>query len=853
MREHPHPERLRATPVVLALALGAAAMLGSPPPPTVAGPGFRTDTPDGTGEPPRLSIDDPVVTEGDEGLRGLVFRLTLSGPSTTPVTVRASTADSTATVAGQDFLPASPLVTFAPGSLAESLVVSVVGDTTLELDESARVRLAGAVGATLLDSVGVGTILNDDLPRISVSDTSLAEGNTGARMLAFRIQLAPTAPFPVTFRYQVVDRTATAADGDFIASSGEGRFEAGEAQLVLEVMVLGDSLLEANERFTLELSAVEDALPAQLAGIGTICNDERTTWEPFTPFVTAHPFGTVPPSFGDADGDGRQDLPLYLNGGPGFVEMPGFRSLLGTGNYHGSAWCDFDRDGDMDLVQMPYASTISPSNFTHLFVNMPGGFQEVAPSLGMDIVGHGETPAWGDFNADGWPDLFLPFYAHVEPFRSYLYVNLGNGQFEERADSAGVSLRGIPFHLRPEGTAVADWNGDGTLDLYTTHHLFVNDGEGRFTDVRAQVGLPALFDEGANFVDHDNDGDLDLYLRTAAGPTLFENRNGMFVDATATLGLGPMGWGWGDRWADLDNDGDQDLLFIGPGAEPRLLLNRGDGTFIEDASFAGLLGTRSLAAFADIDGDGDLDIAIGDYGREFARNLLERVPRTGTPQLRVRVEDEDGLLTAHGSTVRLRSLDDPAHPVQSRIVDGGSGYLGQDEYTVTFGGVGSGAFDLEVSYPSRPGSPRVAGPLQNPLLSGLRPGVAEPQLVIVRPGGEASTQSMARAASAAPATAGVSFGTLGSAALRPAVPNPARAATRFEFTLPAAGAATLEILDLSGRRVRLLIRERAQAGTTSASWDLRDDAGRPVPAGLYFARLLRHGRVASTQRVAVVR
>jgi len=79
--------------------------------------------------------------------------------------------------------------------------------------------------------------------------------------------------------------------------------------------------------------------------------------------------------------------------------------------------------------------------------------------------------------------LFLPFYAHEAPFRSYFYLNLGNGQFQECADSAGVALRGLPLPLRPEGVAVADMNGDGTLDLYCAHHLFTNDGHAHFTDV----------------------------------------------------------------------------------------------------------------------------------------------------------------------------------------------------------------------------------------------------------------------------------------------------------------------------------------------------------------------------------
>ncbi len=848
MPEHRHPECRRATPVALALALVAAALAGtSLPGPGIASRGFRTDLPTDAGRLPELTLGDAAVAEGDSGTRALVFTLRLSAVSLDTVSVVVTTHDGTATVADADYSPTSLRIPFLPGSLAESLVVSLTGDARFEPDEEFTMRLTAPLGALLADSLATGTISNDDLPRIALRDTAMAEGDAGVKPMGFRVRLEAPVATPVAFHYQTVDHTASAADGDFVAVSGDTTFAPGEVELVILVPVLGDSLLEGNERLSLALSNVQGAVPAELSALGTICNDERTTWERFDPAVPAHAYGTLPPAFGDFDGDGLPDLPLYLNSGLGFTEMPGVRSLIGDGNYHGAAWCDYDRDGDMDLVVMPYLMNGSSYEFTHLFENTPGGLVEVAPALGMDIVGKGETPSWGDFNADGWPDLFLPFYSHIAPWRSYFYLSLGNGQFLECADSAGVSLRNIPIQLRPEGTAVADWNGDGSLDIYTTHHLFLNDGDARFTDVRAQVGLPILFDEGANFVDFDDDGDLDLYLRTAQGPTLYQNQNGHFVPATATLGLGTVGWGWGDRWADLDNDGDQDLLFIAPGASPRLLLNQGDGSFRQDSSFIGVLGPSSLCSFADMDGDGDLDIAIGDYGRQFARNRLELVSRVRTPQLRVRVEDEGGLLTAHGATVRLRSQDDPRHPVQTRIVDGGSGYLGQDEYTVTFGGVGSGAFDLEVSYPSKPGVPRVVGPLQNPLLGGIRPGETTPQLIVVRPGGEASLQRFVREATAS------ATGHASAIAFRPAFPNPARASTQLEFTLSGGGQVSLEVLDLTGRKVRTLIREGLSSGPGRAAWDLRDDSGRPVPAGLYFARLVRDGRSASTQRVAVVR
>src|SRR5262249_38697177 len=142
-----------------------------------------------------------------------------------------------------------------------------------------------------------------------------------------------------------------------------------------------------------------------------------------------------------------------------------------------------------------------------------GTFTNRAPALGMSIRGDAETAVWGDFDGDGWPDLFTPFYAHVAPYRSYLWRNRGDGTFTPLPATASVSLTGVPMSLKPEGAQAVDWNGDGYLDLYCASHLFVNDGSMNFTDVRAAVGLPEVFDEGADLVDYDGDGDFDLYLR----------------------------------------------------------------------------------------------------------------------------------------------------------------------------------------------------------------------------------------------------------------------------------------------------------------------------------------------------
>jgi len=807
--------------------------------------GNRADDPAIDGSLPVLSIDSLRVDEGDGGTRNAMFVVRLSGPSLDSVSVDVQTFDGTATVADGDYEPLSLRFTIPPGAVAESLAVVVHGDTKLEADEWFGIRLSNAVHADLGDFEAMATIVNDDLPVLSVSDTTLAEGNTGVQPMSFRLRLAPTMPGPVAFHYETVDGTASAADHDYEPVSGDTLFAPGADQVVISVPVYGDSVLEENEAFTLRVTSAQAHVDSA-GGIGVIANDDRTTFARVPVSVSLYPYGTLPPSWGDFDGDGRPDLPLYLNGGTQFVEMPGMRQVLGNGNYHGSAWCDFDRDGRMDLVQLPYGDESSTYNKVHLLQNSATGFHDIAPALGMDIVGYGETPTWADFNADGWPDLYMPFYGHEPPFHSFLFMNDGGGRFHEAEDSAGVAMLNLPVQRKPEGIAVVDWNGDGALDFYCANHLFLNDGDAHFTDVRAQVGLPVMFDEGALFVDYDNDGDFDLYVRTSQGPTLFRNDGGYFTNVTPQLGIGFVDWEWGDRWADVDLDGDLDFLYFPPGATAHLLLNNGDGTFTQDSTFLGTFTGSSLSSFADIDNDGDIDIAVGANGRQIARNLFDTLPHPHTSYLKVRVEDDDGRWVEQGATVRLRSLDDPRHPVQSRIVDGGSGYLGQDEYTLTFGGVESGRFDLEVSFPSKPGAPRVVGPQQNPLLAGIRPSAVDAQVIVVHPSGVVTTESLRPPVTETP---GPQLPPLFST--WQVSPNPARSNVRFT-SLPMDGSVRLTIHDLSGRQIRTLSGSGRFDTGPGMVWDLCDQAGRRVPPGLYFARLSRNDRDTSIKRVVVV-
>ena len=127
-------------------------------------------------------------------------------------------------------------------------------------------------------------------------------------------------------------------------------------------------------------------------------------------------------------------------------------------------------------------------------------------------------------------------YTHNDPREQfYLLLNDGTGHFTEVADAAGVANRGWPLYWKSEGAQAVDFDGDGDLDLFAASHFYFNegvvDGVPRFVDRRAALGLPLRFDEGLKFLDFDNDGRLDLLLHhPSEGPQLWRFTGEVFVE-----------------------------------------------------------------------------------------------------------------------------------------------------------------------------------------------------------------------------------------------------------------------------------------------------------------------------------
>ena len=173
-----------------------------------------------------------------------------------------------------DYNSTSSTLSFAPGQTNATITVVVNGDTKFEPDETFVVNLSSAVNATISDSQGQGTILNDDIqPAISINDVTVVEGNSGTVDATFTVTLSHLSYQTITLNYATANGTAV-APGDYTAiSTTTLTFNPDEPAKTITVVVKGDTLNEVNETFFVNLSSPVNAIIADSQGKGNNWQD----------------------------------------------------------------------------------------------------------------------------------------------------------------------------------------------------------------------------------------------------------------------------------------------------------------------------------------------------------------------------------------------------------------------------------------------------------------------------------------------------------------------------------------------------------------------------------------------------
>jgi hypothetical protein len=429
----------------------------------------------------------------------------------------------------------------------------------------------------------------------------------------------------------------------------------------------------------------------------------KPVFEPIQPDLFAAGANLVN-AFADVDGDGDLDLFVGFDGAPNrlyrnekgaFADIASAAGVADARATRAAAWGDFDADGDPDLVLGFTPGAAGP--VLRLYKNDGAKFSDVTTAAGLVVAtGAVRQPSFVDFDADGDLDLFVGFRDRANA----LFRN-DAGKFTDVAASVGLADA-----RKTVGAVWFDYDHDGDLDVAVANMdgdangLFRND-KGMFTDVAAAAGVQwggrGPNDKGNGTVrvcaaDLDGDGRLDLVAANYGPLGFFSNRgSGKFEDRAATVGLAIDSRYDSCAPADFDHDGRLDLYVNGTingGASFQDTLFRNNGSGFDDVTPPNL---RALQAdhgvqWADVDGDGDLDLALngsrGDGMHLILRNMLPAADAARAVQ--VRVLDAKGHATLAGAEVRFFAAGSN-QPLATRLVDSGSGYDAQSDMPVHFG------------------------------------------------------------------------------------------------------------------------------------------------------------------------
>ena len=437
---------------------------------------------------------------------------------------------------------------------------------------------------------------------------------------------------------------------------------------------------------------------------------------------------------------------LYRNdGNKGFTDVTAEVGVGHPGYGMGCDTADYDNDGDPDLYVTNFGKNVLYSN------NGDGTFTDVTMHAGVANSDRWSTScAFVDYDHDGNLDLYVVNYLDYditedgewydtngrriysnprvyEGVSDTLYSNNGDGTFTDVTQRAGVyndTGKGL-------GVTCGDYDNDGRVDIYvandtTPNFLYRNMGDGTFMDLGVIAGVAynengvAEGGMGVDFGDYNNDGFLDIFVTNFSRETntLYRNNsNGIFTDVTYIAHLGDPSFlklGFGTKFFDADNDGDQDL-FVANGhvystvesqsdtieyaQTNQLFLNTGKSAFLDVSEGAGAYFSMKRvtrgAAFGDYDNDGDTDIFVVNLNQKAFllrndggnRNNWLKIETVGVKSNR------DGI--GARITVATRSH------TQIKEVQAGSSYLSGQDLRLIFGlGVDTEAREIKITWPS---------------------------------------------------------------------------------------------------------------------------------------------------------
>jgi len=541
-------------------------------------------------------------------------------------------------------------------------------------------------------------------------------------------------------------------------------------------------------------------------------------------------------AWGDYDNDNDQDVMINgLNDQCSTCYMPIiFLRNEGNGNFiriydnpiaqtfitgSGMAWGDYDNDGWLDLF---ICATLNARN--RLFHNDGNGnFTEILTGVIVTEMNSSQSCNWVDYNKDGWLDLYVTNRYGI--YSNRLYKNNGDGTFTKILSGSIVNDIG-----ESRGSTWGDYDNDGWPDLFVVNFggqndfLYHNNGNGTFTRI---FNLPmvnyAAWGSSCHWVDFDNNGWIDLFVtnNNSANRLYYNHGDGNFTLSNSLLSRKVNGLGF--TWGDYDNDGLTDLFLCDWYGTNTLYKNQGGSMFVrvsnEIPSQEGL--HSSTAAFTDIDLDGKLDLLVANRLDNPFNYQYNNIGNTGnylTIQLKGHASNKNGV----GAKIKIVIGNTPQY---KELLLGSNGHNSGSTLWPHFGiGNNQGVDSIIVNWPS--GAVTRSG-----YVNGNRIVIIDEDFGVIGINEENITA--------------VQYN------LYQNFPNPFNPSTKIKFEIAKNSFTELSIYDVNGRKIETLVNEFKRPGSYEIEFNSNNSV-RNLSSGIYFYKLSA-GDYVSTQKMILIK
>lgn len=358
----------------------------------------------------------------------------------------------------------------------------------------------------------------------------------------------------------------------------------------------------------------------------------------------------------------------------------------------GSSWADYDNDGDLDMFSASSKSWLFRNEGDESFTRITKGI------IADSVANRGWGCAWADYDNDGNIDLLIVHPANFvpgTPLPNLLFHNDGP------PDYTFTKITDFHFTTQLAPYTVATWSDydlDGDVDLfigsgpatgtpardYLYKNMLIENGSVSFERINdSPLGTDLQDGQVWNWIDFDNDGDLDAFLTNygAAPNRFYRNDNGTFISVTTGMELGSMAC-LANSWGDFDNDGYLDVVITSE-TKNYFFHNNGDGTFSSVTNAVSINGNGRGVTIGDYDNDGDLDIFI--IGNPAGRGLFRNDNQNGNNWIFLKLTGTQSNKAAIGARIRLKANINGNSIWQMREVAAQNGFNSQNSLDVHFG------------------------------------------------------------------------------------------------------------------------------------------------------------------------